>query len=172
MTLDEMINRLANGENAVFESLYRRTEKTVYYIALSILRERPLAEDAMQSAYLKIIAGAASYRKGTNAIAWVARIARNEAINLYNKRKREISVDERESPESFGTTEIDDYGLLVDTARKILPQDEFAVLMLVTAEGYKRREIAKMLDMPVPTVSWKYSRAIAKMQKALKEEGK
>lgn len=170
MTLDELMTKLAEGDSAAFGSIYRQTEKTVYYIALSVVRDRALAEDVMQNVYLNVIRNAGSYRAGTNARAWIAKIARNEAVNLYKKRSREQSVDERECPALFGTAEADDYGLLVDHARKILPQEEFAILMLVTAEGYKRREIAKMLDLPVATVTWKYNRAIAKLRRSLEEQ--
>ena len=41
--------------------------------------------------------------------------------------------------------------------------------MLVAVCGYKRREIALMLDMPVSTVSWKYGEAIGKMRKLLEK---
>lgn len=167
---DALMTALARGEGSAFEELYRRTSKTVYHIALAIVRERSLAEDVMQSAYLSVLRNAGSYRAGTNASAWIARIARNEALNVYNKRKREESVDEREQPELFGTARPDEYGLLVDLARRTLPEDEFTVLLLVAADGYKRREVSEMLGMPVPTVTWKYKRALSAMKEALKEE--
>lgn len=167
---DALMTALARGEESAFEELYRRTSKTVYHIALAIVRERSLAEDVMQSAYLSVLRNAGSYRAGTNASAWIARIARNEALNVYNKRKREESVDEREHPELFGTSRPDEYGLLVDLARRTLPEDEFTVLLLVAADGYKRREVSEMLGMPVPTVTWKYKRALSAMKEALKEE--
>lgn len=167
---DALMTALARGEESAFEELYRRTSKTVYHIALAIVRERSLAEDVMQSAYLSVLRNAGSYRAGTNASAWIARIARNEALNVYNKRKREESVDERERPELFGTSRPDEYGLLVDLARRTLPEDEFTVLLLVAADGYKRREVSEMLGMPVPTVTWKYKRALSAMKEALKEE--
>lgn len=170
MTLDEALGRLAEGDDTAFDEIYQQTRKTVYYIALSYVRERMLAEDVMQTVYLKVLRAAARYRRGTNATAWIARIARNESIDLIRRRSREVSVDERENPIPFGMRDVDDYGLLIDLARRILKQEEFSVLMLTAVEGYKRREIAQMLAMPLPTVTWHYSRAVKKMQLALKEE--
>ncbi|MDE7301206.1 MAG: RNA polymerase sigma factor, partial [Clostridia bacterium] len=112
---------------------------------------------------------ARQYRKGSNAKAWIARITRNEALNLRRSNVREEYVDETENAELFGTEQTDDYGLLIDMARKILPTDELAVLLLAMSDGYKRREIAEMLDMPVSTVTWKYNNAIKKMREALKD---
>lgn len=170
MTLDEALAKLAEGDRSAFGEVYNQTRKTVYYIALSVVRERMLAEDVMQTVYLKVLGNASRYRRGTNAAAWIARIARNEAIDLWRRRSRELSVDERENPLPFGMRSVDDYGLLIDLARRILKREEFSVLMLSAAEGYKRREIAQMLGMPLPTVTWHYSRAVKKMRQALEEE--
>ena len=170
MTLDEALAKLAEGDRSAFGEVYNQTRKTVYYIALSVVRERMLAEDVMQTVYLKVLDNASRYRPGTNAAAWIARIARNEAIDLQRRRSRELTVDERENPLPFGTRSVDDYGLLIDLARRILKREEFSVLMLSATEGYKRREIAQMLGMPLPTVTWHYSRAVKKMRQALEEE--
>ena len=130
MSIDEAMARLAAGENDALEEIYTQTRKTVYYVALSIVRERMLAEDVMQTTYLKVLANASAYRAGSNARAWIARIAKNEAIGLLRRRKREVSVDEREELALFGTQAADEYGLLIDLARRILKEKEFAVLML------------------------------------------
>lgn len=169
MTLDKLMTKLSKGDQTAFESIYGQTRKTVYYIALSVLKDWSLAEDVMQSVFLNVLKNAGQYRAGTNAAAWIARIARNEALNLKKQRGFESYVDESEHLKTFGTNSTDDYGLLIDTARKILPEDECAILMLVAADGYKRREIAEMLDMPVSTVTWKYKNAVNKMKEALSE---
>lgn len=170
MTLEKQLKKLSNGDQSAFEYIYEQTYKTVYYIALSVLRERSLAEDVMQSAYLSVIKHASSFRRGTNVTAWIAKIAKNEALNLKKKRDREVYVDERQNLQTFGTTGIDDYGLLTDLARRILQEDEFTVLMLVAAQGYKRAEISEILGMPVSTVTYKFNCATEKMRKALQEQ--
>lgn len=167
MTLDQLMTKLSNGDRKAFEEIYNRMRKTVYYISLSILRDRSLAEDAMQSVFLSVLKNAGQYRAGTNAAAWIARIARNESLNVKKKYGFEEFVDATEQLKVFGTSTTDDYGLLTDLARWILPEDEFTILLLVAVDGYKRRELAEMLDMPVSTVTWKYNNAVEKMQAVL-----
>ena len=167
MTLDQLMTKLSSGNMTVFEEIYSRTRKTVYYVALSILRNRSLAEDAMQSVFLSVLKNAKGYSAGTNAAAWITRIARNESLNIKKKYRFEDSVDESENLKIFGESNTDDYGLLTDLARWVLPEDEFTILLLVAVEGYKRRELAEMLDMPVSTVTWKYNNAIDKMKEVL-----
>ena len=64
--LDDAMTRLAAGERAAFDDVYRDTRRTVYYIALSYVRERMLAEDVMQTTYLKVLSGAARYRRSSS----------------------------------------------------------------------------------------------------------
>ena len=51
MKLDELVAALAAGNKGAFAELYEQTKKTVYYVALSVVRDRALAEDVMQTAY-------------------------------------------------------------------------------------------------------------------------
>ena len=170
MSLDKQMKKLSGGDASALESIYVQTHKAVYYTALAILRERFLAEDVMQTTYLKVLKNAGSYKSGTNVVGWIISICRNEAINLKNKRNRETYVDEHDNLYLFGSEQTDDYGLVIDLARRTLPQDEFEVLLLTAAASYKRREIAEMLGMPVSTVTYKLDRATQKMIKLLDEK--
>ena len=171
MALDKYIKRFINGDASAFDEIYNRTRKSVYYVALSILRDKALAEDVMQTAYMRVLKNIRSYKLGTNASAWIIKIAKNEAINVKKVRMREQSVDEYENAALFGVSEPDTCGELIDLAKRLLPDEEFSVLMLVTACGYKRKEIGEMLGMPIPTVTWKYQNALSKLRNALEKEG-
>lgn len=171
MALDKFIKKFINGDASAFDEVYNRTRKSVYYVALSILRDKSLAEDVMQTTYIRVLKNIQSYALGTNASAWIIKIAKNEAINMKKVRMREQSVDEYENLTLFGENEPDTYGELTDLAKRLLDDDEFSILMLVTACGYKRKEIGKMFDMPIPTVTWKYQNALLKMRNALEKEG-
>lgn len=171
MALDKFIKKFMNGDASAFDEIYNRTRKSVYYVALSILRDKALAEDVMQTTYLRVLKNIQSYALGTNASAWIIKIAKNEAINMKKVRMREQSVDEYENLTLFGVNEPDTYGELIDLAKRLLADDEFSILMLVTACGYKRKEIGKMFDMPTPTVTWKYQNALLKIRNALEKGG-
>lgn len=167
--LDKLIKKFIKGDQSAFEKIYNQTRNSVYYVALAIVRDRALAEDVMQTTYLNMLKNITKYRPGTNASAWILRIARNEALNVKKSRSREEYVDERENDVMFGVQHPDDYGILIDLARKILSDEEFTIVMLVTSCGYKRREIAEMLDCPLSTVTWKYNEALSKMRKSLEQ---
>ncbi len=172
MALDKFIKKFINGDTSAFDDIYNLTQKSVYYVALSILRDKALAEDVMQTTYMRMLKSIRSYTLGTNASAWIYTIARNEALNIKKARMREQSVDEYENKTLFGMSEPDKYGDLIDLAKRILADDEFSILMLVTACSYKRKEIGKMLGIPISTVTWKYQNALLKMRNALEKEGR
>lgn len=171
MALDKFIKRFIDGDASAFDEIYGRTRKSVYYTALSVLRDKALAEDVMQTTYMRVLKNIRSYTFGTNASAWIVKIAKNEAINVKKTRTREQSVDHYEDHAVFGASLPDTYGELTDLAKRLLADDEFLILMLVTSCGYKRKEIGEMLGMPIPTVTWKYRNALLKMRKALEKEG-
>ena len=54
---------------------------------------------------------------------------------------------------------------LLGSALKLLDETERRIVILHAASGLKHREIAKQLDIPLPTVLSKYARAIKKLKK-------
>lgn len=168
--LDKLIKKFINGEASAFDEIYALTRKSVYFTALSVLRDDSLAEDVMQTTYLKLLKNIRDYTFGTNASAWLIKISKNEALNLKKQRAREQPVDERENLDMFGSAEQNSGGI-IDLAKRILSDDEFTLLSLCAICGYKRREVAKMLELPISTVTWKYQNAIAKIRKSMQEEG-
>lgn len=82
MALDIFIKKFINGDASAFDEIYNRTRTSVYYVALSVLRDKALAEDVMQTTYISVLKNIRSYILGTNASAWIIKIARNEALNV------------------------------------------------------------------------------------------
>ena len=58
-----------------------------------------------------------------------------------------------------------------ERAAKLLKEDEYEILMLCQVAGYRRREVAQMLGMPIGTVTWKNNEALKKLKAHLKKEG-
>lgn len=55
--------------------------------ARAVLSDRSAAEDAVQESFIKIVRNIRSYRKGSNAAAWVLTITRNAAVTELRKAK-------------------------------------------------------------------------------------
>lgn len=164
--IDRLLVCIAGGDNAAFEELYARTARGVYAFLYTYLHNAADTEDAMQTVYLRVKTYIHSYRKGTNGRAWLLQIAKNHALNEIKKRDREVQAEFIEIPagESFGENTV------TDAMRRTLSEEEQRIVTLHVLWDYKHREIAKMLDCPIGTVTSKYKRAIEKLRNALKEE--
>lgn len=170
--LEKKVAQYRAGDGRAFDYIYESTNRTVYFAALYILRDKAAAEDVMQETYLRALAAIESYAAGTNFTAWLARIAKNLALNHIKKRERETTTDFTDEAEirKYGTHETE-LPYIFDLAAKVLAEDEYEILMLCQVAGYKRREVADMLGMPVATVTWKNNNAIRKLKEHLKKEG-
>ena len=76
------------GANDVFNALYKKHYKQVYYYAYSILRDHFLAQDAVQETFIKIFRRFNALKVDDIQEAWLNVISRNTAIDLYRKRMR------------------------------------------------------------------------------------
>ena len=62
-----------------------KTKKYVYLSIYTYVKNQMTIDDLMQDTYMKAIDNLKSYKIGTNFYAWISMIARNTAINYYNK---------------------------------------------------------------------------------------
>ena len=59
---------------------------------------------------------------------------------------------------------------MLSLAMQALTSDESQIVMLHAVSGLKHREIASVLELPLPTVLSKYHRALKKLKLRLAEE--
>ena len=159
---NDLLCKIAKGDNTAFEELYVKTAKGVYAFIYSYLKNAHDSEDALQTVYLKIKRNISSYRAGTNGRAWIFQIAKNQALTQIKQNARVEDV-EKSPTDGFLKSEI------TDAMQRVLTEDEQRIIILHVLWGYKHREIATLLECPTGTVTSKYKRAIEKMRDALKE---
>ena len=165
--IEKCLLLMQTGNDTALEKLYQITKKGVFTFVYSFLQNYHDAEDAMQTVYVKIKNGVNGYKKGTNARAWILQIAKNHAINVINKNKREQTVESLPE-QSYLDTKLE--GGITEVMQRVLSQEENQIVILHVLWGYKHREISKLLNLPTGTVTSKYKRSVKKLQIALKEE--
>lgn len=165
-----MLLKVRSGDEKAFEELYSLTSQKVFGYVLSMVKNYHTAQDITQDTFVKIRKNIDKYQSG-NAFAWIMQIAKNTTYNEINKSKRVVPFEELPPKKKEKSYVIDDSGIpvleiidnrLEDTDRKI-------VLMHISS-GFKHREIAKILDLPLGTVLWRYNKAIKTLQNIIKEE--
>ncbi|MFK5884145.1 MAG: RNA polymerase sigma factor [Candidatus Izemoplasma sp.] len=163
--LNKLAKILQSGEIAVFDDIYYQTKNIVFYTIKSILHDNSLSEDIMQETYLRMINKIHQYKRNQSFRAWIIMIARNLAINEYNRRKKEILIDISENEYLLGSTEDkSEKEVLITQLLKHLNQNERDVVVLKTIGDLKHREIAEILNIPISTSLWIYQKAIKKLK--------
>lgn len=167
---DRLILKIATGDRAAFEQLYTDTKTAVYGYLLSLLKNTHDAEDLMHDTYVCIYNSAKSYKPMGKPMAWIFTIARNLALmKLRSSQKTDLSLEESRVLEEDNAPEYISDKLLLNAALRILPEIERQIVILHSVGGFKHREIAEFLTLPLSTVLSKYHRSLAKLKKEIKE---
>lgn len=165
--LEDFIFRIANGEEDALRELYSEYCSAVFLLALSILRHREQAEDVMQNVFLKIWAGAGSYRKGRSARAWIMGITHHEAVDSLRKSSREKALDSDDTeawPAAQGQMEDDVQSRLdMEKALSSLNKKERQAVVMRALGGLTYSEMAGILSIPLPTAAWRYKNGLRKL---------
>ena len=86
--LKAAMSRLASGDRAALEDIYRATSAKLLGICYRILGDEKEAEDALQDVYLTLWRRADRYDPDrASPIAWLATFARNRAIDRLRTGK-------------------------------------------------------------------------------------
>jgi len=117
----------------------------MYATSLRILGDRTLAEDAVQSAFIRIWQCASSLRSPEAFVVWARRIGTNIALQILRRMPEVDSLDESANADPAmddGSARMD-----LEAALALLPPRRRTVLVLHDIEGYKHYEIGEMLGI-------------------------
>lgn len=168
--LNKIVSKLQQGDMQVFDTIYHETKSVVYYTILSILKDKSLSEDIMQDTYLKTLEKIHSFKPRYGFKSWIVIIARNLAINEYNRRKRELSYDPNIDDYIFGSEDSNsEKELIIRDILEYLDETEREVVIMHVLGDMKHREIADILKKPIGTITWIYNKAINKAKEKFGE---
>ena len=122
---ERLLPLVGQGDPEAFEVLYRSTEKAVYALALSILRNPHDAEDIVQETYLKVRAAAHLYVPQGKPLAWLFTITKNLCRDLLRGQSRtEAAPDGAEDDLRFSYVSDPTDRLVLEAALKALGEEE------------------------------------------------
>jgi RNA polymerase sigma factor (sigma-70 family) len=94
MTTTPCFCAIAAGDTGALERLYRELRVAVFAVAVSVVRDRALAEDVLHDTFVRVCEKAHTYRPATRPRAWVLEIARNLAIDSVRRRARQRPLED------------------------------------------------------------------------------
>jgi len=169
----ELVELCAADDRQHQELLYRKYAADMYKVCLMYANNKADASDILQESFIKIFKNIDKFRFQGSLRGWIRRTVVHTAINAYNKKQRDTQLvipmaesgDVDASIDSIvGQLEANDIIKLVNS----LPQKAKEVLKLYAIEGYKHKEIAKLLGITEGTSKSQFSRAKKMLQTSIK----
>jgi RNA polymerase sigma-70 factor (ECF subfamily) len=164
----DLLRACAKGDDQALGSLYDRHGEVAYRVALRVLRDPALAEDAVQEAFLGVWRQAATYDPARGkASTWILTLVHRRAVDIVRRRARSKELAAPPLNAVEGVDEAVGRRSDVQAALCTLSAPERQVLDLAYWRGLTQSEIATALGMPVGTVKSRTFNALAKLGAAL-----
>lgn len=167
LAIDPALVESAMVETAAMEQLIEAVWPEAYRVALAVLGDRGLAEDAAQDACATIVRTLGALRNAGTFATWTYRIAVNAAITIARRHPRVQSLDRVANRSSaVDRAEAVDLG----NALAALPVVQRAVILLHYYAGLTSREIAAATGLPASTIRFHIMLARRALRRALAVE--
>ena len=147
------------------------------YFALSLTKNREDAQDLLQETMVKAITYQDKYQPNTNMKAWLHTIMKNTFINQYRKMKRAntvITTKDNVDVLDFVPATVDTTPESVHDTKEINKvidalDDNTRIPFTMHLKGFKYKEIAEHLSIPIGTVKSRIYFAKQSLMKDLKD---
>jgi RNA polymerase sigma-70 factor (ECF subfamily) len=168
--LRQLLRACRSGDDRAARSLYARLAPALLVLARSILRDDGAAEDALQTAFCKLMTRPKSeVRAVQHPHAWMATIIRNECLMKLrtDKRAAQRAAARAEQAASPGTPTPAEDLHAIQNAVNALPDHLREIVVLRHASGLTFDQIAQVTDQNRNTAASRYRDALQKLKAAL-----
>ena len=184
MADEDLIRQFADGNNQAFDVLLSRYKSRVFSYIFMVVRNRDLADDIFQEAFMKVIVTVKQgrYTDTGKFYAFVTRIAHNLIIDHYRRERNENTI----SNEEFGDVDLFNNVKLceenvedtlvrnqvfndVNKLMRHLPDNQQEVVRLRYYEAYSFKEIADMTGVSINTALGRMRYAVLNMRRMAEE---
>lgn len=174
--LRQLLVQVARGDRTAFAKLYDVVSGRLFGIIGRILPRAELAEDALQETFMRIWQRASSYDETiASPMAWMATIARNQAIDLKRRSAERLAAAASELDETLADESPDPESLAGQAGdlRRLgecmqgLPNERQQLVLLAYRQGFTREELAERFKRPVTTIKTLLRRSLIALKECL-----
>jgi RNA polymerase sigma factor (sigma-70 family) len=167
----------ARSEQSALAELYDRYGRPAYGLALRVLRDEALAEDAVQEAFLAVWRTAPRFvpERG-KASTWIFTLVHRRAVDLVRREVVRRADSLEGAPEPGGGDAGEEAWLRlqrerVQDALRQLPDQQREALELAYYGGFSQSELAERLGQPLGTIKSRMFAGLARLRELLGEPG-
>lgn len=184
---EQLVARALSGSQAAYREIAQRYERPVFNLVVRIVRNREVAEDLSQDAFVKAFTRLDTFRAEQGKFSnWLFKIAHNTSLDHLRRARLDTVPLEAEEPGSGGlhdvvadprTTSPLDAAVGSDLAEAMaaaldrLRPEYREVIVLRAQEGMAYEDIAEVTGMPLGTVKTYIHRARKELAAALSAAG-
>ena len=159
----QLIKRIKQKDEEAFEIVYRKYESLIYYIALSITKNKNDAEEIVQDTFLNMFKSIDTYQEKNKFKQWLMQIARNLSYNKVSRNKEKNNIKDDEY--LMNTASINESIDYILTIKKTLDEQSSYIVICKIVYNFSFKEIASDLKMTINQVQGIYYQSLNKLKK-------
>jgi len=157
MTEADLIRLAKQGDEKAFAEIFNLYKLPLYYFILRRIRNETDTEDLLMETFERAFAGINNFVPLVKLSTWLHEIARNRVTDYIREKKRtpqmtepDYTVKDTHSPERLCICNQE--FTIIQEGIRTLKNEVHKKLMIMYCEGWKMREMAAELKMPMGTV--------------------
>ena len=172
---EALVALVERGEEPALAELYDRFGRIAYGLALRVVRDRNLAEDAVQEAFLALWRTASRFiPERAKASTWILTIVHRRAIDVVRREERRRTERAEEAAEAQVESALDVVSLRMERERvqaalRALPDQQREALELAYYGGFTQSELAERLGEPLGTIKSRMFKGLSRLRDLLAE---
>lgn len=168
----ELVDRIKNGDSQAFEDLFFRYHSHLNSFAISITKSRELARDGVQDVFFRIWRNRKEWNIHTSLRVYLFQAVKNQCLNLIEKQNNQLKLRENFRIEHVNTLEVEfnpdskitpkQQELIKEIWKVVdrMPERRRMVFYLHRKNGFKYKEIAKIMSISKKTVENQIGQAL------------
>jgi RNA polymerase sigma-70 factor (ECF subfamily) len=174
---EALVALAARGDDGALAELYDRFGHVAYGLALRIVRDPTLAEDAVQDAFLAVWRSAGRFvPERAKASTWILTLVHRRAVDIVRREEPRRTEPLETAPQTnAGLTEDEAWLRLqrtrVQEALRRLPDQQREALELAYYGGFTQSQLADRLGEPLGTIKSRMFAGLARLRELLDDTG-
>lgn len=178
----QLIHLYLDGDSEAISSLVTRYKDKIYTSIYLLVKDKYLAEDIFQDAFIKVIdtINGGRYKDEGKFLPWVMRIAHNLCVDHFRKVKRSPAIKTSDDRDIFEVLNFFEAGAdekmmqcqSHERVRKMLdmlPEDQKEVIVMRHYADLSFKEIAKLTDCSINTALGRMRYGLINLRKMMVE---
>jgi RNA polymerase sigma-70 factor, ECF subfamily len=175
---EALVALVARADDGALAELYDRFGHVAYGLALRVVRDPSLAEDAVQEAFLAVWRSAARFvPERAKASTWILTVVHRRAVDIVRREEPRRTEPLAAAPQPSANLTEDEAWLRlrrtrVQEALRRLPDQQREALELAYFGGFTQSELADRLGEPLGTIKSRMFTGLARLRELLADPGR